>query len=128
MGVLLAAISREEGIIKTPDGDEAALETLLNVCPDLPRWTKYRRRNFYLRNPGMASVIDWTLFVFVMTGGAFTFFSFGLPSVIIFLGVLSTLYIVTKWRNVRSDQRSLDQWRSRIGTLKEEIEKKLQEL
>jgi hypothetical protein len=36
IGGLQAAIGREEGFVRPMDGDESALETLLNVCPELP--------------------------------------------------------------------------------------------
>ncbi|HEY3420084.1 MAG TPA: hypothetical protein VGK23_05985 [Methanomassiliicoccales archaeon] len=128
IGELQAAISREEGTVMVADGDEAALETLLNVCPDLPRWTKYRSRNFYLRNPGTATVLGWSMFLLFMVWSAFSSAGFGLPAAIIFIIALASLYLITKWRNIRSDRRTLEQWRSRIGTLREDIEKKLQEL
>lgn len=128
IGRLQAAIYREEGAVKTVDGDESAMETLLNVCPDLPRWTKYRTRNFSMRNPGISTIIGWAFFMLVITWGGLASISLGQPIALVILIALVSLYVVTKWRNVRSDKRSLEEWRSRIGTLKDEIEKKLQEL
>jgi multisubunit Na+/H+ antiporter MnhB subunit len=66
--------------------------------------------------------------VLVITWGGLASISLGLPIGLIILTALVLLYVVTKWKNVRADRRSLEQWRSRIGTLKDEIEKKLQEL
>ncbi len=110
------------------DGDESALETLLNVCPELPRWTRYRTRNFTFRNPGIGSVIEWVMVALIISWAGFASFGLGRSIVLVIFGLLMLLYAHTKWKNIVSDRRSLEQWRSRIGTLKDEIENKLQEL
>jgi hypothetical protein len=128
IGELQAAISREEGTVAMADGAESPLETLLNVCPDLPRWTRYRSRSFNFRNPGMATVLGWSLFVMCYVWFGLSAAGLGLPAAAIFLSVLVSLYAGTRWRNLRADRRSLEQWKERIGTLRGEIENRLQEL
>ncbi len=128
IGELQAAIFREEGTLPTKDGDEAALETLLNVCPDIPSWTKYRTRNFYMRNPNIASTLAWAMFFLFIIWSSLSSSNLAIPIGAIFAGTVVLLYVATRMRNNRSDQRSLEEWRSRIGTLKAELETKLREL
>jgi hypothetical protein len=76
----------------------------------------------------MASVIGWVIVALIISWAGFASFGLGRSIVLIMFGLLMVLYAHTKWKNIVSDRRSLEQWRSRIGTLKEEIENKLQEL
>lgn len=128
IGELQAAICREEGTLPTKDGDEAALETLLNVCPDIPRWTRYRTRNFYMRNPNIASTLAWAMFFLFIIWSSLSSSNLAVPIGAIFAGSMVLLYVATRMKNLRSDRRSLEEWRSRIGKLKAELETKLQEL
>jgi hypothetical protein len=128
IGYLEKAIARETGTASMSDGYESGLETLLNVCPEMPKWTRYRTRNFAYRNPSISIVIGWTLFVIVLYAGSLVSIGMGIPFLLILVGSLLTLYLVTKYSNFRSDRRKLLRWRSKIETMKADMESKLQGL
>jgi hypothetical protein len=128
IGYLEAAIAREAGTAPTVDGAESGLETLLNICPEMPKWTRYRTRNFAYRNPTMSIVIGWTIYVITIFSGALFFIGLGFPFLVILVGTSVILYLTTKYRNIQSDRRKLRQWRSKLETMKTDMESKLQGL
>ena len=64
-----ASIAREQGMMPASEDDESALSLILRIWPELPTWAKYRRKNFYQRNPVKSIAIAVLLMAAWQSGG-----------------------------------------------------------